>query len=421
MPRWLMTGTSARGAAMSTTDDSSIFAVPAVPIGPKAEGQSDEYTGRITRQLCAAAYVRPDRLASVRSWWVSLRAQMVSWVRKRLHFKPTATPKASSAESEPRHRRWCSGPTTQCGYGSGSRHSPAGYHPRFRSGTSPAGLRYGQPAGAQAHRCTGCCGARRSRGGNLGLVDRRDGHDHRGRRLLGTYLADRYTAQQRLNALLTGGLPTAPTDPASHALPYVREMPKGTPRDRFLGAGLQAWPPAVIGIDVEPAPPGQDDELPGPLIPGQKTGSSREDIATAILTALTQQGRGNSERKPMKQFKGAELHAYVAKRLLNPAPSHDRSHPVPHIDVVGVAAISGTAGPPWTTRLGAGCDPSRSTTTSAPSRAPILLAGTSGPGSQRGTVNSSRPSWSISHTKAASYASLCGRTSWRRSTQPSTG
>lgn len=36
----------------------------------------------------------------------------------------------------------------------------------------------------------------------------------------------------------------------------------------------------------------------------------------------------------------AELHAYMAKRLSHPAPSHDRSHPIPRVDVIGVAGIS---------------------------------------------------------------------------------
>ncbi|MEV6013751.1 hypothetical protein AB0M29_44370, partial [Streptomyces sp. NPDC051976] len=51
-------------------------------------------------------------------------------------------------------------------------------------------------------------------------------------------------------------------------------------------------------------------------------------------------GNRTSARKPMKHFKDTDLHAYVAKRLGNPAPSHDRSHPQPRIDVIGIAGIS---------------------------------------------------------------------------------
>ena len=156
------------------------------------------------------------------------------------------------------------------------------------------------------------------------------------------YLADRYASQQRSNALLRGGLPTAPPDPASHTLPYVREAGRGAPRDRFLGAGLNAWQEAVIGIDVESAPESQDDDEPtAPYVPGQKTGSKNEDVAAAVVAALSQHSKRTSARKPMKQFRDVDLHAYIIKRLKNPAPSHDRSHPKLHIDVSGVAGISG--------------------------------------------------------------------------------
>lgn len=40
----------------------------------------------------------------------------------------------------------------------------------------------------------------------------------------------------------------------AHALPYSYERRANGDRHRFLGAGLQAWQEAVIGIDVEPAP-----------------------------------------------------------------------------------------------------------------------------------------------------------------------
>lgn len=155
------------------------------------------------------------------------------------------------------------------------------------------------------------------------------------------YLADRYTSQQRLNALLGEHLPTAPADPPSHALPYVKEFGKGgIPRDRFLGAGLQAWQPAVIGIDIEPAPESQDDEPTSPLMTSPESGSRGEEVTAAVLAALFRHGKQTGARKPMKHFKDVDLHAYVVQRLSNPAPSHDRSHPQPRIDVTGVAGIS---------------------------------------------------------------------------------
>ncbi len=160
-----------------------------------------------------------------------------------------------------------------------------------------------------------------------------------------TYLMDRYASQRRMNAVLDSDLPKAAVEPPSYALPYVREMRKGTPRDRFLGAGLQAWPQAAIGIDVEPAPPGQEDETTPPVIPNP-TRSTKSDELAAVLSAISKIGNQSTERKPMKPFTSAQLHAYVVKRLSNPAPSHDRSHPVPRIDIVGIAGISRKR---WTT------------------------------------------------------------------------
>ncbi|WP_281945666.1 hypothetical protein [Streptomyces olivaceus] len=78
--------------------------------------------------------------------------------------------------------------------------------------------------------------------------------------LWAVFLAERYLAQLRLNALMAGELHAPPATAQAHALPYLHEHRQNGDRHRFLGAGLQAWQEAVIGIDVEPAPEGQGDE-----------------------------------------------------------------------------------------------------------------------------------------------------------------
>jgi hypothetical protein len=160
-----------------------------------------------------------------------------------------------------------------------------------------------------------------------------------------TYMMDRYVSQRRMNSILNGDLPKAAAEPPSRALPYVREMRKGTPRDRFLGAGLQTWPQAAIGIDVESAPPGQEDETTTPFIPHPARSTKSGELADG-LSAISKFGAQSTERKPMKPFTSAQLHAYVVKRLSNPAPSHDRSHPIPRTEIVGIAGISRKR---WTT------------------------------------------------------------------------
>jgi hypothetical protein len=327
---------------MSTTDKSSIFAVPAVPIGPATEGQSDEYTGRITRQLCAAAYVRPDRLANVRSWVLALRAQLIAWVRKRLHLKPVAGPKASSPESEPAAPSVVLGPD----YAMWVRKritSQAHRIPTHAFDQGPV-LRVCDMAIRQVRRRTATLTAVVLGSLGLAIMGWLPSGTAAILALIGcwlVYLADRYTAQQRSNALLSGGLPSTPSDPQSPALPYVREAGRGGPRDRFLGAGLNAWQEAVIGIDVEPAPKSQDDDEPATaFVPRPTAGSKNEDVAAAVLAALSQHGKRTSARQPMKHFRDTDLHAYIIKRLSDPAPTHDRLHPKLLIDVIGIAGIS---------------------------------------------------------------------------------
>src|SRR5262249_4531912 len=86
--------------ALSDSDNTSIFTVPAVPVAPKAVGQSDEYTGRIARQLSAAAYVRPNRLESVRQEMIKRRSRAADSIRRRLRLKTSAEVDASTADGE---------------------------------------------------------------------------------------------------------------------------------------------------------------------------------------------------------------------------------------------------------------------------------------------------------------------------------
>jgi hypothetical protein len=44
-------------------------------------------------------------------------------------------------------------------------------------------------------------------------------------------------------------------------------------------------------------------------------------------------------RKPLKHFTAGQLHAYIERRLADPAPSHHRDHPKPRVEVVGIAGI----------------------------------------------------------------------------------
>lgn len=171
-----------------------------------------------------------------------------------------------------------------------------------------------------------------------------------------SFLVDRLLAQRAFNDVLQEPLadsphtsewsfdipaPTAAVPTPSPALPYTREMRKDGPRDRFIGAGPHAWPPAVIGIDVEPAPEWQDDDEPPDLYAGQPSADgSAENTAAAVLAALGQQGKRGGARKPLKHFTVTELHEHVARRLREPAPSHDRQHPIPRIEVLGIAGIA---------------------------------------------------------------------------------
>ncbi|UGQ14846.1 hypothetical protein LO772_15490 [Yinghuangia sp. ASG 101] len=157
----------------------------------------------------------------------------------------------------------------------------------------------------------------------------------------GIFLADRFSAQRHLNRMLSGDLANGSAHEQVPALPYIRESRRSGPRDRFVGAGLQAWHPAIIGIDVEPAPEGQDDDEPSSTAPlPDLPESGPGEIAAAVIAALNQHNRPTRARKPLKHFEVPELHAHVTKRLQDPAPAHHPSHPIPRMQVVGIAAIA---------------------------------------------------------------------------------
>ncbi|MFI2436869.1 hypothetical protein [Streptomyces sp. NPDC018693] len=161
----------------------------------------------------------------------------------------------------------------------------------------------------------------------------------------GVYVVERCLAQVRFNALLAGELHAPTPSVQAHALPYLYERRRSGDRHRFLGAGLQAWHEAVIGIDVEPAPEGQDedDDISGPppgfASPAQSTGQpDMAEVAKAVLEALAKHNKPVA-RKPLKHFTVAQLHAHVARRLDDPAPAHHREHPIPRMEVIGIAGI----------------------------------------------------------------------------------
>jgi hypothetical protein len=329
---------------VSGIDNASIFAVPAVPVGPKAEGRSDAYTERVTRQLSAAAYVRPNRLLGLRREVAGVRKRMLGAVRERLRLPAKERPGAAGGEGEPQ------APEVVLG---------VDYAVWVRERITTAAHRipaHGFDEGAVLRACDASLRQARSRGTALAavlvgaFVLLALGWLTAGTALVvalvgcwAVFLAERYASQRMVNALLGGELPTGAAEPPSHALPYVREMRKGGPRDRFLGAGLQAWRSAVIGIDVEPAPEEQEDDGPVmPSVPGQTRGSWSEDLAARALAGFSERGGRSGARKPMKHFEDTDLHAYVMKRLSNPAPSHPSGHPRPRIDVVCVAGVSAT-------------------------------------------------------------------------------
>lgn len=319
-----------------------MFSVPAVPIGTETVVQADAYSEGITRRLSAAAYVRQDRLANLRSQINAEKAKAKQAIREHLPWKASPSEASVPAESEPQ------APSVIVGgeYAAWVRRrikSAARPVPAYAFDQEPV-VRACDNAVRHAHRrqaasvaivavtvWTGVSGALTIGWAALTAVIG----------VWGVFVADRYVAQQQLNARLSGTLHTGPAGAQAHALPYVREVRRNGPRDRFLGAGLQAWQPAVIGIDVEPAPEGQDDDEPPIAFPSPGLAKSDpQDVAAAVIAALNQHNGSTGARKPLRHFTVAELHAHVAKRLQDPAPAHDRSHPIPRMEVIGIAGIA---------------------------------------------------------------------------------
>ncbi|MEV5643474.1 hypothetical protein AB0L67_25465 [Streptomyces flaveolus] len=336
---------------MTYTEHQSVFSGPAVPLGIADDtreviGQG-VYTEGITRQLSAAAFVRTDWLVAFRAVLAQLWRQLKTAVKKRLRWlfpEKDAEKAASAAEPVP--------PAIALGedYAIWVRR-------RIKNAARPVPV-YGFHQEPAVHACDRAIQhMRRRRVAIATLVAVVVWQAITGTLTAGwaaltllaglwsVYLAERYLAQLRLNALLAGELHAPSVAVQAHTLPYSYERRPGGDRHRFIGAGLQAWQEAVIGIDVEPAPEGQDEEddstdpLRGISSPAQNT--SRPDmaeVAQAVLDALAKHNKPVA-RKPLKYFTAAQLHAYIARRLDDPAPSHHRDHPKLRVEVIGIAGI----------------------------------------------------------------------------------
>ncbi|MFF7385838.1 hypothetical protein [Streptomyces griseoluteus] len=335
---------------MSYTEHQSVFSGPAVPVGVAGDAREvigqGVYTESITRQLSAAAFVRPDWLATFRAVLAQLWDHLKAALKKRLRwlFPPKEAEKAVGAEPAP--------PAVVLG-----EDYAVWIRRRIKNPARPVPV-YGFHQEPVVHACDRAIQQmRRRRVAIVSLIAVVVWQAIAGpltvgwaalvllTGIWGVYLVERYLAQLRLNALLAGELRAPPTAVQAHALPYFYERRPNGDRHRFIGAGLQAWQEAVIGIDVEPAPESQDDEddstglLPGISSPAQNPGRpDMAEVAQAVLDALARHNKPVA-RKPMKHFTAAQLHAYIARRLEDPAPSHHRDHPKLRVEVVGIAGI----------------------------------------------------------------------------------
>ncbi|SPF06012.1 hypothetical protein SMA5143A_6833 [Streptomyces sp. MA5143a] len=328
-----------------------MFSAPAVPLGTAANGgeiiRHGTYTEGITRRLSAAAFARTDWLAVLRAVLAQLWKNLKAAVRKRLRWLfPAKEAEKAASSSEPKPPEVVLGED----YAVWVRR-------RIKKSARPVPV-YGFHQEPVVHACDRAIQhMRRRRGAVMAVVavvawQTIAGALTAGWAILvllaglwGVYLAERYLAQLRLNALLAGELHAPSTAVQAHALPYLHERRANGDRHRFLGAGLQAWQEAVIGIDVEPAPEGQDDEddstrpLPGLGSPAQKPGQpDMAEVAKAVLDALAKHNKPVA-RNPLKHFTAAQLHAHIARRLDDPAPSHHRDHPKLRVEVIGIAGI----------------------------------------------------------------------------------
>ncbi|MFJ4799722.1 hypothetical protein [Streptomyces murinus] len=314
---------------MSYAEHQSVFSAPAVPLGTAAKvGETighGTYTEGVTRRLSAAAFVRAD-------WWAVLRAILAQhWkalkaaVRKRLRwiFPEKAQDVAEQEEPAP--------PAVALG-----EDYAVWVRRRIKKPARPVPV-YGFHQEPVVHAC-----------------DRAVRH-MRGRRTTIVVLVAAVAWQTGVGTLgagwaalvlLAGELQAPEAADQAHALPYQYERRPTGDRHRFIGAGLQAWHEAVIGIDVEPAPENQDAEhdaaakpFPSPGSPTVRSGSpDMTAVAKAVLDALTKHNEPVA-KKPLKHFTAAQLHAYIARRLDDPAPSHHQSHPKLRVEVVGISGI----------------------------------------------------------------------------------
>lgn len=328
-----------------------MFSAPAVPLGTAADAREvirqGVYTEGITRRLSAAAFARADWLAVLRAVLTQLWKDLKAAVRKRLRWlfpAKEAEKMAEAAEPTP--------PAVVLG-----EDYAVWVRRRIKKSARPVPV-YGFHQEPVVHACDRAIQHMRRRRVAIVLVvavvvwQAIVGALTAGWAVLalltglwGVYLMERYLAQLRLNALMAGELHAPPTAVQAHALPYFYERRRNGDRHRFLGAGLQAWQEAVIGIDVEPAPESQDDEydragtLTGPSSPAQNPGQpDMAEVAKAVLDALTKHNKPVA-RKPLKHFTAAQVHAHIARRLDDPAPSHHRDHPKLRVEVIGIAGI----------------------------------------------------------------------------------
>lgn len=339
------------GGKLSFADHKSVFSVPAVPLGT-ADSTGEvvrhgTYTEGVTRRLSAAAFARTDWLTVLRVQLAELWKVLKAAVRKRLRWLlPAKEEEPAPSASEP------APPSVVLGddYAVWVRR-------RIKKSARPVPV-YGfhqEPVIHASDRAIGHMRRRRVAITSvivLAICPMLTRSLTTGQAALvllagvwGVYFVERYLAQVRLNALLAGELPAPPAAVQAHALPYHYERRQRGDRHRFLGAGLQAWQEAVIGIDVEPAPEGQDEEddnmgpLPGFSSPAKNPGQpDMAEVAKAVLEALGKHNRP-VVRKPLKHFTVAQLHAHVARRLDDPAPAHHRDHPNPRMEVIGIAGI----------------------------------------------------------------------------------
>lgn len=339
------------GGELAFAEHQSAFSAPAIPLGT-ADGAGEvirhgAYTEGVTRRLSAAAFARTDWLAVLCTQLAELWKALKAAVRKRLRWLFPAKEEVKAADTaEP------TPPSVVLGEDyavwvrrrikKSARPVPVyGFHQEPVIHASDRAIRHMRRRRAAVFAVITLvvwqtiAGALTAGWAALVLLAG----------VWGVYLVERYLAQERFNALLAGELHAPAPAAQAHALPYLHERRSSGDRHRFLGAGLQAWHEAVIGIDIEPAPEGQDEEgdttgsVPGFGSPGQSPGQpDTAEVAKAVLEALAKHNKPVA-RKPLKHFTVAQLHAHVARRLDDPAPAHHRDHPIPRMEVIGIAGI----------------------------------------------------------------------------------